>query len=254
MSNTNDFYNPYEIPDDDLKDVLNAGPRNRKHAFGGDPCDACGGVIHNIQIPSDIPPEVADTLSEFLDTLPEEILNSAIIVAKSSPNTTKIISDFDALSKSLERDHFYSPLLQAIAETLDELTGGKVERLWRTYQSEAQLMSYHGVLKVLNETKIELESRTNTSVDDSALFTLLEKFLVDITGRIANSTEQYRLRAGETGVEVDEQIIESGVYSEGHRKSRFVREDTSEQSATRIGPDTFQVEPLRKEGTIDETY
>lgn len=232
-------YNPYAIPDDDVRDILDSGSDNRRHMLDGtSPCNACGGVVHNIVAPSDLPSEVLDALSNFLDGMPGDVLSSQIIIARSTPDRSKVIADFMEFSKILNEVGADGPLIRAIAEVVDEMSGGKVERLWRVYQSERELLIAHTVLKAINTMKVGLEGKKGTAeqgADDEVLWKLLEQLQNSTMERIGAAVERYRFRAGETGVAIDEQLIETGTYSPDHNRSRFTDHTMSEPIATEIG-------------------
>ena len=228
-------YNPYAIPDDADADILGETPQ-RKHALDGSVCPSCG-IAHELESDQDLPEEVLDKLAEFLDGVPAGAIHSKITVARSTPGHNHLMQDFINFAQELEKVAREAPLLRALAETVDELSGGQVQRLWRVYQSERELMIGHILVKSVNrmlDLRAPGEAQTEPTTETKMLVELLETLQAASIERIQKAAELYRLRAGETGVPVDEQLIETGVFSDEHEVSHFREGMETLENATDI--------------------
>lgn len=204
--------NPYIQPDDLDADITGAKSGGRRHTLDGSVCEACG-VTHTVTTDSeDIPPEVYDKVSELLDDMPGDTRASEIILTRSS-RKTKLLRDFIHFSRTLNRVNTHGPLLRAVAEVLDEMSHGAVERRWKVYQAQQELVLMHMILKTVNNMAEEFvaDVEENQEKDVAKLLDLIEKSTIE---RVQQSAQKYRDAADEAEIRIDPQLIETGVFSE----------------------------------------
>lgn len=209
--------NPYLQPEDLDADITGAKSKGRRHNLDGGVCEVCG-VTHTVTTDSaDIPPEVYDKVSELLDDMPGEVRASEIILSRSS-RKTKMLRDFIHFSRTLNQVNTHGPLLRSIAEVLDEMTHGAVERRWKVYQAQQELVIMHMILKTVNNMAEEFIASGETEADVEKLLNLIEKSTIE---RLQQTAERYKTAAEAAEIPVDAQLIETGVFT-----------DTDEQAPT----------------------
>lgn len=213
--------NPYAIPDEEFEEVLGE-KAPRKHALDGSVCPACG-IAHDVH-GADIPPEVLDKLSQVLDGIPSDALHSQIIVTRSTPGRSRVIQDFVEFAQSVDHIGLDAPLLRAMGEVLNEMSHGKVARLWHVYETERSLITTHTILKAVNvmcdgvETK--LREQDGADKDSETLLELLHLLRNSVTDRLAKAVDRYREEAGSAGVEINDHLIDTGLYDEENSDGR----------------------------------
>lgn len=237
--------NPYAIPDDDINQLLQRSASAdgfgalRSHVLDNvNPCHSCGGAIHRIVLSDGIPSEVLDGISQHLDEMPEEVRLSQLQVARSMPERTRTVIEYAAFTKDLGSIASNGPLLRALAEVVNEMSGGRLEMLWQIYQSERELIIEHYVLKATNSMVEILSEKQGTiyqGVDDHILLGVLSQIQEHFLGEIKTSSERYRFKAGESHYEVDEMLISVGIFSLDRNKSGFAAHTMVDAITDEIG-------------------
>ena len=212
--------NPYYIADED-DDILKPHKRqspsgvsgDRKHTLDGSMCNC--GVEHKLKLPQDIPSEVLDQLSDFLDKLPHQAID--IIVTAENSMAMQLLYDFTEFAEEVDTANPYGPILRAIAESVDSLMGeNKLGSLIKFYESEQLLITTHVVVRSLNTLKKTLLSKLENENDllTSPILEALDSIIYSSSERMAIAIEHYINIAKETGNRIDESIIEKGKFSD----------------------------------------
>ena len=202
--------NPYFDPDADA-DIL-GGDAGGKHAVGGEYCGRCN-KVHPI-VDGLGPKELGD-LSKMLDQLPDELVDAMLSELASKLNATKVPPHAEFLSaffQAVDRSDYENqagPILRAVAEAVDEMTGGAVASRIAMYECERQLITSFTMLKLLNNA-LEI-ARAQNAEGPLWMLAFACDFLVD---RIQVVVGRYRKLCAEAGEQPDEQVITAGVYSD----------------------------------------
>lgn len=217
MSRSSD--NPYYLPDED-DDILKPHKKSipidgRKHVLDGSICPC--GTSHDLNLPQDIPPEVLDQLSDFLDKLPNRAID--IVISSENSLAMKLLHDFIDFADEIESMNKGMPLIRALAEIVDRLDGGGVVGpLVRFYESEQILIGTHIVVKSLSQLKVSLGEKLDTDSEENtkniSLFDALEAITEASVIRLDNAIQKYIEIAKETENKIDQSIVESGIYSD----------------------------------------
>ena len=208
--------NPYFDPNEDA-DILNPSssaytPKGGKHVLDGSMCQC--GTAHDLNLPPDIPQEVIEQLSEFLDKLPSRAVD--VVVSSENSLAIKLLYDFVDFTDEIDAANASMPLMRAIAETVDSLAGGNViGPKVRFFESEHMLISSHVVMKALDGIRNKLNNDFNGEDDPRriSLFEAFEAMLESGQIRLDNAINNYKQMAEETNNSVDPLVLEKGEYS-----------------------------------------
>jgi len=233
-------HNPYLDPDADddlfITDASESatadeslGIGGRRHNLDGSKCTVCG-KIHNIAVLPDVPEDVLDKLSEFLDQLPEDSKTQDIILSSGSSAGNKILADFVSFALDIDEINSDSPVFRALCETVDELveqTGGQEGYLIKKinlYKTEHILVSTHTVLKSVNKLAENFKDREDLSEVQDKIQATFNVIVHTVMQRLKVITEKYRIAAAEAGVEVDRDLINTGKYTNPNRYATAMME------------------------------
>jgi len=183
------------------------------HTLDGSKCP-CGSV-HNLRLPPDVPPEIIEKLSEYLDKLPDQTID--IIISAENSLGTKLMHDFMHFTEEVDSANKNAPFFRAVAETVDELAGGnKLGPLIKFYEAEQTVISSHVVKKALEGLKKKLakDPELESDIAKKPIVEALDKILAAIHLRMDLAIQRYKEIGEETGHTTDLDIIETGVYGE----------------------------------------
>lgn len=221
MSNSNPYYDP-SADDDIFGDAGSSGvsATGHKHSIDGSVCPRCSRP--HPPVPEDMDPEARTALLELLDAMPDALVDVMIgafgggMAGGEVPPHAHFMQVFFQAVHASDYDNRPGPVLRAVAEVLDELSGGQVSRRIKIYECERQLIVTHRVLKTCNNAMEEARSQDM----DGPLWLMgfACEFLLDRLGIIAS---QYRKLCAEASMDPDEQVIEVGLLTNPDDMTRY---------------------------------
>lgn len=158
----------------------------------------------------ELPPELQEKLSQYLDTYWDGMGGNAI---------STIPSEFLAMGQLFS---FFSQfvsyretgaLVLAVAEVLDEITDGKVTKTHKFHEAQRSILFTHSNLKVIN---MLIETLTPSSGSDGSSWHWAElKLYLETYGDLVKFVQTkaqntYLAMANELGKEVDQQFLDGG--------------------------------------------
>lgn len=210
MSSTNPYYDP--SADADLLAPSEPKTSGSNHTYDGSICPTCK-VIHQISMPPDIPQDVLDRLSKFLDSLPSDALAQHIIITSVNTLGNKVLRDFVAFVADVDKTATGGYVMRAVCEVLDELSDGALSKKLRLYEAEDHLISTHVVLKSANRLADKMSERNDLGEHKDRILENFDTILRHTMERLAAATEAYRVEAANQDLPLDESLINNGVYT-----------------------------------------
>lgn len=161
----------------------------------------------------ELPPELQSTVAKYVS-----VHEDATIVGESLPIEFKAVSATFHYVSAWPTYQEEGPLIWAMAEILDEMTDGHLTRLYNLRETERVILYTHAVKRFMNSLYQALESFGSESNFIGETLTYVEGFVEICDFVHFKSVDEYRSLCKQLGREVDEEFIESGIYT---TRSRF---------------------------------
>lgn len=205
--------NPYQFAptiDEDLFHQPEPDPDAVLHTFDGNACVKCGRA-HDLYIPNTVLPiDTATALSKFLDTVPDQLLDFAVVSGRFS--AASLINGFKDFSATLSSSGNQAALVLALASVVDEAHNGEVSRRFQVYLAEQMIVNGHVLTRILNNYYTHL--KTEEAAGKLRIPPDIRRGLDEVDRICAMAMDDaitlYRQRCEEQHYPVDEHIIATG--------------------------------------------
>lgn len=216
--------NPYLDPtaDDDLfVDPESPQTPSATHTFGGQPCRKPGcGATHKFigaERPENLPDAARAELDHLLDQLEPDLRHNALLGIQrlNQPGADQVMESadvgaaLDTMTTELTHMNGHAPLLRAMAELVDELSGQQLTPRFRHYQFEHQII----VTKLLQGAIATFVTRHADEMPEvfsqDAVIELRER-LSGLQHQIDTLMAEYQAHANAHGLPVDEALVATG--------------------------------------------
>lgn len=215
--------NPYLDPtvDDDLfVDTQSAGPPSTTHTFGGQLCRKPGcGATHKFigsEVPENLPDAARAELDHLLDQLEPDVRRNALLgIQRLGQPTAELMEPadvaaaLDTMTTELTHINGHAPLLRALGELVDELSGHQLTPRFRHYQYEQQI-TVTRLLQGAIATFVTRHAQDMPEVFSQEAIVELRERLSGIGAHVDALIAEYRTHAQAHGLTVDEGLIATG--------------------------------------------
>lgn len=217
--------NPYLDPhaDDDLFADPGASTEapSHIHTFGGRPCRKPGcGATHQFigsQRPEDLPEPARAELDHLLDQLDPDVRRKALLGIQrlGQPSADPMAPDdvaqaLNTMTGELAHVNGHAPLLRAMAELVDELSGHQLGPRFRHYRFEHEITLIRLLQGAINTFATRHADEMSKILTEDAIVELRER-MSDIDARVAELIADYCAHAAAHDLELDDGIINHGV-------------------------------------------
>lgn len=199
--------NPYAFDDNedvDLFEPVNEAHDSEKHQLIQEAIDK---LIQEVGEPMSA--EDRQRFTEILGRFPVDVLRNVEMLVQSVNGNFSLMDRFADFTQSIETLNPNAPLLRAMYEVLNEMTGGAIARRWKVYRHEQLLFATHFALKGINNMA------EHAQADDApqVILNLFSNMVQSLLDRIFHLCEEYRQYAQAEGLVADESLIENGTYT-----------------------------------------
>lgn len=211
--------NPYLPPDSD-DDLFEPKPRpkseevTKRHTYDGTTCPKCD-IVHDFTSDSDLPDEVYAQLDDLMDT--PGIGVSKIIVSRGDSPAAKIMEEISGYLSNLDNVSPVGPLMRAMWETLDKITGNEVSKKLDVYRAEQKVLMDSHQRSTVRSMKEKITVLIAERPEEAAFVTLesvLEDILVKFEDTYNTHLEDYTRACEVANVVPDPEVINNGEYSQ----------------------------------------
>lgn len=220
--------NPYSQDSSVDDDIFESPHSSHRHTFNNKPCKKHGcNVTHDVRLKdgANLPTEVEEELSRLLDSVPQEIVEKAVIVgaiedaADMYSSTKEAFLRFAHVVRAMNSQ---APMNLALFEVLDSLTQGSVTRHYIVYAAEYSLVNMHVIRTTLRSFREWLKSGSPDPLPDEDTFRAIDDLEIYIDERIEHYVRQYHEACTASDLPVDQTLLETGEPSKDRLIAREI--------------------------------
>lgn len=231
--------NPYGFGDDIDDDLFNdpqahrdgthpdfadptseSATRQLLEASQKEPCPSCGRV-HGIPGMESLPSQLQGLVMTFLRAFSEG--EHAVMGGASSPRVLATMAGIISFSGDVNDSAVDAPLLLALADTVDELTEGKVTKKLALYSAERRLICAHMVLRSVNNfsERMHADVAVNQYFAEESYQETIAHLLSYYTIKLERAKTEYNEACIALAWDPDPELLDNGHYDKTREQGAF---------------------------------